>query len=54
MIIIVIIIMWHVHPLLGNDFGFNNELIVGESPAGKNVSREAICHKATTGEDTAE
>jgi hypothetical protein len=27
---------------------------VGESPAGKNVSREAICHKATTGEDTAE
>jgi hypothetical protein len=38
---------------------WNNELVVGQSPAGKNVSTEAegtvgICHQATTGEDTAD
>jgi hypothetical protein len=38
---------------------WSNELVVGQSPAGKNVSTEAegiveIRHQATTGEDTAE
>jgi hypothetical protein len=37
---------------------FNNELVVGQLPAGKNVSTEAdnfagVCHQATAGEDTA-
>jgi hypothetical protein len=35
---------------------WSNELVVGQLPAGKNVSTEAddiveICHQATTGED---
>jgi hypothetical protein len=37
---------------------WSNELLVRQSPAGKNVSTEAegivgICHQATTGEDLA-
>jgi hypothetical protein len=38
---------------------WSNELVVGQSPAGENVSTEAenivgICHEATTSEDTAD
>jgi hypothetical protein len=37
---------------------WSNELVVGQSPSGKNASTEAegivrICHQTTTGEDTA-
>jgi hypothetical protein len=41
------------------DDNWSNELVVGQSPAGKNVSTEAedivgIRHQATTGEDIAD
>jgi hypothetical protein len=47
--------MWSVPRCYKQD-SWSNELIVGQSPAGKNVSTEAddiveICHQATTGED---
>jgi hypothetical protein len=39
--------------------GWSNELVVGQSPAGENMSKEAenmfaICHQAATGEDTSD
>jgi hypothetical protein len=53
-----VISVWSVPTCYKQD-NWSNELVVGQSPAGKNVSLEAkdivwICRQAKTGEETAD